>query len=428
MKKFISHFKNINEDKMNMQVVNREYEEDIVQAVIEVFQSLETLPSITFVGYECEYDESKINFAKYITSRKRKKKRDKGTKFHYIKSDRACELTMTFKITAKGQIKIIKKSILVPLFDKDSYVTLKGKHFFLLYQLVDSSTYVSKMGLTMKSLMPIKIMYRDKPTVMVDTRGEEHSFTTYYIKIFKRDISVLIFFFCRMGFQTTLRYFLLDKIISIIPPEEEDVNDDTSYYFEVNKNMMMRVDKQFFDKYDYVQAMTGMIRETLTSKVTFSQLESEIYWLEQLGSLYTNTKHKKIESGKSTMLFFERLLDVTSQKTLKVSQVNKLSVYGVVRWMIQSFPELRAKSNMDLNTKRLRLTEYVGSMLNLKLGDSINRVLGFGTKATIQQIQTNLFRFSGTIVLQVLGSSDLLKYDDRTNDLDFVSRLRYTVN
>ena len=83
---------------------------------------------------------------------------------------------------------------------------------------------------------------------------------------------------------------------------------------------------------------------------------------------------------------------------------------------------------MDLNTKRLRLTEYVGSMLNLKLGDSINRVLGLGTKATVQQIQTNLFRFSGTIVLQVLGSSDLLKYDDRTNDLDFVSRLRYTVN
>jgi hypothetical protein len=67
-------------------------------------------------------------------------------------------------------------------------------------------------------------------------------------------------------------------------------------------------------------------------------------------------------------------------------------------------------------------------MLNLKLGDNVNRVLAYGTKVTVKQIVTNLFRFPGTIVLQVLGSSQLLKFDDRTNDLDFVSRLRYTVN
>jgi hypothetical protein len=95
--------------------------------------------------------------------------------------------------------------------------------------------------------------------------------------------------------------------------------------------------------------------------------------------------------------------------------------------MIENFPELRKKNNMDLNTKRLRLNEYVASMLNLKLGDSISRVLAYGTKCTIRQIETNLFKFPGTIVLQVLGSSELLKFDDRTNDLDFVSRLRYTV-
>ena len=92
-----------------------------------------------------------------------------------------------------------------------------------------------------------------------------------------------------------------------------------------------------------------------------------------------------------------------------------------------NFPELRQKSNTDLNTKRLRRSEYISAMLNLKLGDNVNRVLAYGTKATVKQIETNLFRFPGTIVLQVLGSSQLLKYDDRTNDLDFVSRLRYTV-
>ena len=75
---------------------------------------------------------------------------------------------------------------------------------------------------------------------------------------------------------------------------------------------------------------------------------------------------------------FERLLDVTTKKNLKVSEVNKVSIYAVIRWLLSNFPDLRKKNNMDLNTKRLRLNEYVGSMLNIKLGDSINRVMAYG--------------------------------------------------
>ena len=40
--------------------------------------------------------------------------------------------------------------------------------------------------------------------------------------------------------------------------------------------------------------------------------------------------------------------------------------------MVQNFAELRKKNNLDLSTKRLRLNEYVASMLSLKLGESVN--------------------------------------------------------
>lgn len=306
MKKFIKTFKNVNEDKMNMKLINRDYDDGIIDSILEVFRSFETIPSIKFLTYSVEYDESKINFSKYITSRKNTKKREKNIKYHYIKSDRVCELTMKFRVSAHDQVKVIKRSILVPTFDKQKYITLKGNKYFLLYQLVDSSTYVSKMGLTMKSLMPIIIKFRDNPTTITDIDGNSHTFITYYMKVFKRDISVLLFFFCRMGLFTTLKYFILDQIIDIVPNEEENLTDrDENYYFAVNKNMVLKVKRHFFDKYPYVKAMTGMVKECLTSKVTIDQLDSRAYWLEQLGSLYTNTKHKKLDSGRSTMLLTE---------------------------------------------------------------------------------------------------------------------------
>ena len=72
MKKFIKHFKNINEDQLNMKLIKREYEDDLIDFVVNVFKSLEVIRSIQFIDYTVEYDESKIDINKYITSRKKR--------------------------------------------------------------------------------------------------------------------------------------------------------------------------------------------------------------------------------------------------------------------------------------------------------------------------------------------------------------------
>lgn len=426
MKKFLAKFKNINEDKLNMKLIKRDYDESLVDFIVEVFKSLETIPSITFLDYKVEYDESKIPYHKYITSRKKTKKRDKNVKYHYIKADRACQLTMRFMIKLHDQSKIIVKRILVPTFDDNNYLTLKGNKYFLLYQLVDSSTYVSKSGLTLKSLMPIIIKHREKITHLHDIDGVDHPIVTYYMNVFKRKISLMIFFFCRMGFHDGIKYFMMDRIIRMAPVDQ-DINKENWLIFPINKYMNMIVHKREFEKYDCVQALTGMVAECFGPKTKFKDLDNRVYWEEQLGSLYTTTKHKKIESGRSTMLFFERLLDLTTKKELKISEINKVSIYAIIKWLVMDFIELRHKNNMDLTTKRLRLNEYIASMLNLKLGDSINRVLAYGNKASLRQIETNLFKFPNTIILSILSSSSLIKYDDRVNDCDLFSALRYTV-
>lgn len=327
MKKFLKHYKNPNADRINKKLIKREYDKDLVYYVVNVFKSLETTGMIKFLDYKVEMDESKIDFSKYVTSRKKKKKKDANLKYHYIKTNRVFEITMRFKIEVNGEFDYVTKSILLPKKDKNNYLMLKGKKYFLLYQLVDSSTYVVKDGIVFKSLMPSKINF--KVNKVTDLKGNEYKFNSFYMKVFKRNISVLLFYFSKLGFHSTLEYFMVDRIIDIIPVEMVDLDSEEFIYFSVNRHLVLRCNKEFFDRFDYVKAMTVMITECFAPKTSLEHLEVPDYWVEQLGSLYTKTPHKMIESGRSTIVFFERLLDLTSKGSLKVSEVNKISIYSV---------------------------------------------------------------------------------------------------
>lgn len=327
MKKFLKHFKNKNEDRLNLKLIKREHDKGLVEYVLNVFRSLSTTGMIKLVDYKIEMDESKIDYSRYITSRKKKKKKDANIKYHFIKSNRVFELTMMFRVEVNGEVKFVTKSILLPKKDSNNYYMLKGKKYFLLYQLVDSSTYVVKEGLVFKSLMPIVVNF--KTVTMKDLKGIEYTFSSFYMKVFKRNIAVLLFYFSKVGFQHTLTYFMVDKLISMVDPKSVDLDDPDHLYFNANRHVVIKVNKHFFDKFDYVKAMVAMIEECFVSKTDFNNLENRNYWIEQLGSLYTKTPHKMIESGKSTIVFFERLLDLTSKEVLKISEVNKISVYSI---------------------------------------------------------------------------------------------------
>lgn len=426
MKKFISTFKNVNEDKLNMKLIHREYEDDLVDFVVNVFKSLEAIRSIQFIDYQVEYDESKIDINKYVTSRKKKRKKDAHIKYQYIKSDRVFELTMRFHIEGidnnEFKSKIITRSILLPKKDHNNYMTLKDKKYFLLYQLVDNSTYVSKNGITLKSLMPIVVNTRHSQ--LTDVTGETFDIVSYYLGMFKRELPAFIFYFAKVGFSATMTYFAVDRIIDAV--SEPYPEDTEHYYFKANKHIYLKVNKHFFDTFQYIRAVTVMIKDCIGTRTQMDDIESIDYWTEHLGGLFTKTAHKMRESGNSTIMFFERLLDVTTKNILKISDINKQSIYSIVKWMIQNFAELKQKNNMDLSTKRLRLNEYIASMLSIRLGESVNRVLASQGKATFKQVE-NIFKFPGNIVLQLLQTSQLLKYDDRVNDLDIFSALRYTV-
>jgi len=423
MKKFIRHYENDERNNINIDLIKRKSEEPLVTFIVDIFESLSVTNYITLTGYDLITDESKIDFNRYITTRKKVKKRDMNIRYQYIHPDRCVELILYLNIHVKGEEVPIQKHILVPKLDENNYFVIRGKRYFLLYQLLDNSTYTSRNGLTLKSLMPICI--NKNMDTLTDVEGNTWDVPYYYINVFKRKIETFLFYFCKSGFADTMKYFTMDKFIIMLPYKVTE-NSDEYYFFNVNKQLTIGVIREFFDKYTYVQSMVLMVKRCMTNKTLITDLENTTYWMEQLGSLYTSTSYKLYESGKSTVAFFERLLDITTQKKLKISPVNKISVYSVVKWMVQNYVDLKKKDNLDLDNKRLRLNEYVAALLSKRMGESVNRLLTLGNKIKLKQVR-DIFKFPGTLIFQLLYSSPLLKYNDSVNDLDAFSALRYSV-
>ena len=63
--------------------------------------------------------------------------------------------------------------------------------------------------------------------------------------------------------------------------------------------------------------------------------------------------------------------------------------------------ELKKKDNLDLDNKRLRLYEYIASLLSKRVNEGINRILTLGSKVKMKQVR-DVFKFSGTIIFSLL--------------------------
>ena len=87
--------------------------------------------------------------------------------------------------------------------------------------------------------------------------------------------------------------------------------------------------------------------------------------------------------------------------------------------------------NLNLENKRLRCNEYIASLLTAEFSKRLNRVISLGAKATIKDY-TDMFKFSGEILIQKMHSSGVLRFDDNINDLDFsktgVKKVEYIVS
>jgi len=421
VKKFISQYTNPNEQHMNFGLINREYDDDLVEYIIDCCKSLEVLSNIKFTGYEYITDEMEINTSEYIDARSRGKVNKKDpVKYMYLTDSRYGELKLNFHLTCNGEECDITKKILVPVPDEQGYYHIKGTKYFMMLQVVDNSTYTTRKSLVLKSMMPVSL--KMKQATYKTTNGVEYTAPTYLFNIFRKDANIMLFYLATYGIDKTLKFFSVDKIIKFVSSPTDDPD---NICFSISSKMFLEVNKYFFEKYTYTKTITFMLLNVMTNRLTFESLYDKDFWIESIGALGTTNKLNQYEKGLNTLTFFDRIIDDTTKKILKVHDCHKKDIYTILRWMIANFNELKKKDNLSLDNKRLRCNEYIASLLTKTFSERVNRIISLGNKATLKNIK-EIFRFNGDILIQQLHKSGLLRYDDRVNDQDFWGKLRVT--
>lgn len=416
----------------------------LVEYVKDAWRSLEVVKNIHIVKFEYSEDESTININKHIFKRDKKKRKKDRYDFKFVNDDRYAILTVYIQITLDEdnpdsgkkvtKQKLLKKQMLLPLQDEDGYYFIKGKRYRLIYQLVEKSTYTSSSSVTLKSLMPVAVKRNSSFVKTVEaslkenvtssttqkhcTTGMELKLPVYNVFVFRKEQPVILFYLAN-GLDWALGYLGVDEVIKFVP-NMNNVDNDRNLYFQISNKCYIEVNKEMFLKYPYIQSIVGGFLHVCTNRITIPDLYDTNLWIKKLSN--NNT----IEKGDSVLVSFNRMMDETTKKILKLNEFGKNDIYAILRWMMQNYNELRMKDNMNLNNKRLRCNEYIASLLTIEFSNRLSNIMKAGDKATMTDFM-DAFKFSGSLLIQKMYSSGILTFDDNINDMDFFSRFKFTI-
>lgn len=434
---YISDFKK----ELNYDLMNKVNDAPLVDYIMDSWRSLEVVPNIKITDFKYSDRESSIDINDHIFKREKKKKKKDRFQYKFINDDRCGKLTVSLIISVKetdpetGEPFMheypLTKSMLIPIKDENGNYYIKGKKYYMIYQLVEKSTYTSNSSITLKSLMPIAVKrnvihassdlisdddeLRKSSVKASDLNGEIYNLPSYSVFVFRKEIPIILFYMAK-GLSFTLSYLNVDNVISVVPYPDHDSD---YLYFKISSECYIKVIKDLFLKYPFVQSVVGGLLEVTNKRTTIPMLESGNVWVKKLSPT------DNFEKGKDILKFFNRLLDETTKKILKVDEYHKEDIYSLLRWMMQEFNELRLKDNMDLANKRLRCNECIASLLTKEFSRRLNTIFSLGDKATIDNFK-NIFKFPGDILIQKMHTSGILRFDESVNDMTFFSKFKYT--
>jgi hypothetical protein len=420
MLKYLNQLPNDYVDQLNTGLMNKEYDRDLIELLVDSFKGLEILPNIKILGYTWEPEEDKYDVNDHVVRRNV----NKNKAIKNITETRCGVLYIDIEIsgpdkTGKHKVHYIKKPIIVPIQDERGYYRIKGKDYFLIYQMVDKMMYPSIGAVTIKSLMPIcvKTVKED----ISDVNENTYTIPIYNIQIFKSAINILLLY-SNLTITKSLNFMEVNRFIKILQKDDYTPNHETSLYFECGKksDIVVSVLKDPFEKFIYVKSIVGcLIKLFEETKIPFKDIDNWEEWMIIVGGKNT------IRRGMYQHVFFNRLLDDVTRKELKINDYDKQNIYYLLRWIVQNYHVLWEKDNLSMVNKRLRCNEYVGSLMTAEISKRINRLVSLGDKATIKEYLA-AFKFPEDIFVSKMYGSGILRYNETNNDMDFHSKWKIT--
>lgn len=326
------------EKDLNLDLMNKSSDGSLVDYVIDAWKSLEVVQQIKFVGYEYTEEESEIDINKHIFKREKRKKKKDRHDIKYTADDRVGKLTVHLEITMlekdtttnemKYHVYPITKAMLIPLQDENGYYTIHSKKYYLIYQVVEKSTYTSNSSVTLKSLMPICV--KRHAITAEDVTGNRYTLPYYTVFVFKKEIPILLFYLAH-GIDYTMSYLNVSNVIEFIDELPQEL-DNEFLYFTISSKCYIKVYKDLFEEHPYIQSVVGGFLNVCTTRVTLATLDTPDEWIKKISN------PPSYDKGKSVLKYFNRLMDLTTKKILKVPDYYKEDIYGILKWISNYCP------------------------------------------------------------------------------------------
>jgi hypothetical protein len=336
---------------------------------------------------------------------------------------------MTFELSDnKGETKTIEKKLYFPKLINGCYYLIKDVMYFPIFQIIDAETYRTNSSITMRTaLQPIVVSYKNTTIKTVENEEIDGYYT--FSKIFDTKIPIFIYFFANYGVNGTLKFLDLEEHFLILDKTRYDDFDSDNYYlFKLGSMLYLAADKEYVkesvnNKMMMITFLNAFLKK---DKVSTDKLDDLNYWVKKLGSYFTKNPTNYDTKGKSVKLSFERLLDNTTKRIIRLSDRDKESVYTLLRWFLINYNDLLYQDNDDLANKKLRLNECFIFPLLKTWTDGVLRILN-GKNITIKTLESLFSNITPDFLITKI-KNDNLRYMNNVDSIDISNKLKLTIS
>ena len=416
--KMLKNLHDSNPEKFNKEIFNLKDNDDILQHIIDACQSLETIPGIKFLGAKKKDERSLYKPSTDITD-------------IAFERSRLIEIDIEFLLTdpKSGDSKNIKKKLYFPKLIDGCYYLIDNTRYYPIFQIIDAETYKTNQSITMRtSLQPIVVNHKNITMKPENSLTELEGYYTYS-KIFNTKIPIFIYFFANFGITETLKFFALQDTFRIIDKKRAENYHGNDYLFKLGTMIYLQISPEYMeDNNNKMMVFTFINAFQKKDKVSMDKIDDLNYWVRKLGSYFTKNQTNFDNKGKSVKASFERLLDNTTKRVIRIPDSDKENIYTLLRWFLINYNNLLLQNNDDLANKRLRLNECFIFPLLETWTEGVLRVLN-GKNITLKTLESLFSNIQPDFLVKKMKAknSDNLRYMNNVDSIDILNKMKLTI-
>ena len=441
---FIRQFNDRNREEFNPKLFERNNEE-IIDKVSKVILSCERDKYFTLrvlsIRSIMDYEEIYDTLRNHEESRKKKGQKDNIYDYINLKDSDIMLLEIKYLVRKNGieRMKVNGKDmnvqnpeqvlqvlIALPRFVNKYYFRLSGNYYSSTVQVVDGSTYNNSTtnnskcdSVTLKTLfMSVRIFRMFREVIELNSKEKMRSIL-YTSIIFNNHVNAMLYIFAKYGYYVTMEFFNLDFNVIRLSYEQE-ISDD--YYCFKKHNICISCSKFMFQE-PIVQSLCMTIYDVIGKDTTIEEIYDPEFWIKALGAAFRNAS---VDKGLSALDSLEYIYDRVTKESIRLPENMKENIYQVLRWLLCEFSALRAKDNVDISIKKMRIAEYIAHYYAMKLTKGIYRITDLGKKVKLKQIISAVYTNPMYIISGIINMSNLVSYVDMVHDNDAFSALKFT--